>query len=679
MRCPDSKSSSSQTIVPPPGFGHGSSLSVPKLDAAGTKAQTKIGTETTVPVKVDSSETQLVAVVTEAVVTEEEEETENIGSSSSEEDTIIKDIKHRLDGLERHVQASTAVFERDRQALLDSHRKEKAGFISPPASTAAATDGSEHVLLSELDVTVIGGTTEAVGDEHGAAESKSYDNGDQAGATTQDFDGEHAAEVESADAKVTLTSEFESTQPASLPRSRAASTTPPMPRKDPAPAPIPMSASKKGHDAVTTVMGTTTNSTTTMEQMLRVLYAAVMRSIAAMEGASNVETKQEVVTIKSMVKESKELSDDLFEPTAGSGEENLIESMDACVELASRLQRVTKIALGASLPSGFVETTSFAVTSAQGGALQPPPLPASGKSSSNNERETELLAELRANEVVHKVRREAEMRVKNLEDEVRNLESAVTKKDEQVSRLAAANEEFSRTEALFQEYELYAEKQLREHELEVSKLRQSAEENNKELNSLRALAQKQAGELAELSAEAQNFRATAREQKIMAEECRNGSRHAEELRLAEGKRAQRAEEMLNATSADLLELVTAVRESVKKSNSFRLMDEEEEGAAGGGGLAFLLQDDDVGQSSTEAKGECDSNNDSAPTRIRLHRTGSVSVITKKGGEGNGRGTGDGQVLGAAGHALVKATAEGAEDGAEYVVVIEFEEVAGSHL
>ena len=41
-----------------------------------------------------------------------------------------------------------------------------------------------------------------------------------------------------------------------------------------------------------------------------------------------------------------------------------------------------------------------------------------------------------------------------------------------MSLLAAANEEFSRTEALFQEYELYAEKQMQDHELELSGLRQ---------------------------------------------------------------------------------------------------------------------------------------------------------------------------------------------------------------
>ena len=152
----------------------------------------------------------------------------------------------------------------------------------------------------------------------------------------------------------------------------------------------------------------------------------------------------------------------------------------------------------------------------------------------------------------------------------------------------------------------------------------------KELNSLRSLAQKQAGELAELCAETQDLRATAREQKIMAQEYRDGSRHAEELRLAEGKRAAKAEEMLDATSTDLLELVRAVRESVKKSNAFRTMDEEE--GEGVGGLGFLLRDQDGRNDYGEAgvgepmpSGELGEG--SASTRIRLHRTGSLSVLT----------------------------------------------------
>ena len=165
--------------------------------------------------------------VAASVVLEEQEEIQNAGTPSSQ-DTIIRDIELRLGGLERHVQESAAVFERDRQ--------------SPPASTAAATDGSEHALLSELEVTLIGGTALAVRTEDDASaaaaavsESKGAD--DSIVEVVVGEDMEDSGEMVTADV-------FESA------KARTNSVPPPMPRKDPAPAPIPMSPSKQDCDAM---------------------------------------------------------------------------------------------------------------------------------------------------------------------------------------------------------------------------------------------------------------------------------------------------------------------------------------------------------------------------------------------------------------------------------------------
>ena len=155
----------------------------------------------------------------------------------------------------------------------------------------------------------------------------------------------------------------------------------------------------------------------------------------------------------------------------------------------------------------------------------------------------------------------------------------------------------------------------------------NAEIYQKELASLRTLAQKQAGELAELSAEAQSLRLTAREQKTIAEECRKGSRHTEELRLADMKRLEKAEKMLEMTSADLLELLQATRESIKRGNTFRKTDEES-GTHASRDLAPLIRDGDV---EAKAEEEIDSKeaDNSMSTTLTLHRTGSLSVFTRR--------------------------------------------------